>query len=923
MRIKWFFAAVVAVSVSLLATVARCIASADNPASSSLRAGPTTLHAQAYPIKGPTEGLEPQKLDFRYAPKRWQACIGLPDDPHKSMVGSDGGLYYDYGTGPFYGFDTRILAQLETQGPASDVAQSLHNPRIPIVITRQDFGGLTLHQRAWAGAPHADTVSQWAPHRVDYLWLRMVNNSTQPQTGRITLQIDSKEPLAWHGLPAHETDNANTRLVQSGPSHPGGADPNRTFCTISPACSSYEPPTLALRGGQGQAEPPAAGIRAKTPPAVNRGWADPNVACDPRFRDIFVGYRRPLVFTYPAKPKHKYRVAFGLIEGWHSKPGVRPLEIRIEGKTVRTIDLIADFGRNTPAVFIFDAEDQDGDGLLEMAVYSPQGAEDDNTILNLLWVFDAENAPTDKQLIAGVPDDRALAVTCPAKAAGPVKLLFEQKHLAPGEEYRALLTFHRGELASLRTTEDHAQYELDRAVKYWQNVDLPYGRIIIPDPAVQALLDSCIRNIYQARELRNGQPAFQVGPTCYRGTWAADGPFILESITYLGRAGETRAGLELQVDKDEGPQGVQFSKKSGLRLWMIWRHAQLTGDWDWLEKTWPKVEQNVNQILEYRQMTHSDPNAANFGLMPPGFGDGGLGGVHREYTNVYWTLAGLKAAVEMAQKLAKPSLSGWQDEYNDYWRTFDKARNRDKLADAAGNVYVPVTMKGEEAQPPQRGAWAFLQSVFPGRVFDPDDKLMLGTMAMLDANQREGLIFGTGWIADGIWNYAASFYAHAHLYLGHSQKAAATLYAFANHACPLLCWREEQNPKGQNENYVGDMPHNWASAEFIRLVRHLLILERGDELHLLGALPNAWAGPPRGLGPDHKIKMLDIPTSFGPVSLTVDIASSGKLAVIRVSPPRRDPPKVIAVHLENFQRPVKQVKTELKDGDFIVNISFE
>ncbi len=35
------------------------------------------------------------------------------------------------------------------------------------------------------------------------------------------------------------------------------------------------------------------------------------------------------------------------------------------------------------------------------------------------------------------------------------------------------------------------------------------------------------------------------------------------------------------------------------------------------------------------------------------------------------------------------------------------------------------------------------------------------------------------------------------------------------------------------------MPHNWASAEFIRLVRHLLILERGDELHLLEGLPRA------------------------------------------------------------------------------------
>ena len=33
------------------------------------------------------------------------------------------------------------------------------------------------------------------------------------------------------------------------------------------------------------------------------------------------------------------------------------------------------------------------------------------------------------------------------------------------------------------------------------------------------------------------------------------------------------------------------------------------------------------------------------------------------------------------------------------------------------------------------------------------------------------------------------------------------------------------------------MPHNWASAEFIRLVIHLLALDRGDELHLLEGFP--------------------------------------------------------------------------------------
>ena len=161
----------------------------------SIHAGSALVEAKVFPFKGPTEGLEPEKLDFRYAPGRWQACIGLPDDPHKSIVGSDGGLYYDYGGGRFYGFGTRILADLETQGTRSKIEQSLWHPRIPIVVTEQKIGGLTLRHETWAGAPYSENIAQWSPRRVDYLWLKMTNNSARPQTGRIVLQIDPKDSL--------------------------------------------------------------------------------------------------------------------------------------------------------------------------------------------------------------------------------------------------------------------------------------------------------------------------------------------------------------------------------------------------------------------------------------------------------------------------------------------------------------------------------------------------------------------------------------------------------------------------------------------------------------------------------------------------------------------------------------------------------
>jgi len=46
----------------------------------------------------------------------------------------------------------------------------------------------------------------------------------------------------------------------------------------------------------------------------------------------------------------------------------------------------------------------------------------------------------------------------------------------------------------------------ERAVAYWQKVPLPYNRVQVPDPQIQALIDSAIRNIWQAREIKDGPP---------------------------------------------------------------------------------------------------------------------------------------------------------------------------------------------------------------------------------------------------------------------------------------------------------------------------------------------------------------------------------------------------------------------------------
>jgi len=853
----------------------------------------TELVVDAFPLQGPTENLEPEVLDFRYQPGRWQACIGLPDDPYKTIVGSDGGLYYEYGKrGPQPynngqgSFGTRVLAELQADGKPGTCRQSLHNPRIPIVATEWEQGDWVVHQEAWAGVLRGESLETRTPQRVDYLWLTATNRSGESRRGTVALHIGSTSRL--------QLDPSRTRLVYEN-------EGQQAFCQFS---RPSQPPSASVQsretGGVLQVE-------AKSGATVTRNWARPNTDCAPCFRHVFVGFGQPLDFRFAAAGGRKFRVALGLIEGWHAEPGKRPVQVEVEGQGARALDLVKEYGRNVPVVLQFPALDTDGDGKVAVSVRPVGGAEDRNTILSALWVFPADAAHRDEDILAGKADSLALArvdADHMPSMPQPLRLTWDTGLVAAGQSFDLLVALPQGDGAKRSLNVGDPAAERQRAVQFWSRADLPLDRFTVPDPAVQDLLDSCIRNIYQAREIKDGRPAFQVGPTCYRGTWAADGPFILEAITYLGRAGEVLAGLEQQVDADSGPGGVEFSKKSGLRLWMIRRHGQLTGDRDWLQRMWPRVQREVNQIIEYRQTTRDDPTQANYGLMPIGFGDGGLGGKHREYTNVYWTLAGLKAAIDMAQELNDPAAAPWQAEYADYWQAFDKARHRDKLVDAAGNPYVPVTMKGELPQLPQRGAWAFLQSVFPGRIFAADDPLMRGTMAMLDANQREGLIYGTGWIEDGIWNYAASFYAHAHLWLGHGRKAAATMYAFGNHAAPLLCWREEQNPVGERPYYVGDMPHNWASAEFIRLVRHLLILERGRELHLLEGLPRAWTRP----GCVTELK--SVPTTFGDISLRLAVAADGRSATIALDPPRRTPAERLVVHLEHFAQGASNVRLD-------------
>ena len=153
---------------------------------------------------------------------------------------------------------------------------------------------------------------------------------------------------------------------------------------------------------------------------------------------------------------------------------------------------------------------------------------------------------------------------------------------------------------------------------------------------------------------------------------------------------------------------------------------------------------------------------------------------------------------------------------------------------------------------------------------------------MLEAEQVEGLPLGSGWVADGVWPYFSHFQANAWLWIGQGQKAAPLLYAIANHAAPVLNWWEEQSLRGKGKVCSGDMPHNWGSVEFVRQVRYMLVIERGNELHLFEGLPAQW------MQSGMATRMKGVLTEFGPVSFVLEASADGRQALAEVGRAQAD-----------------------------------
>lgn len=815
----------------------------------------------------------PLVVDHRYSIPWWQTAICLPDDPVKSLVGKEGQLFGDYGyrNGP-RSFSSSL--QFDARKKAVWKQQQLKSTSFPLVQTIKDAAGVRIEEETFLEIP--------APEKL-YSIVRFDSRRNLLDWSKPAIACDPAFQDAAEGIKGLSGEG----LVEFHIRVPAGAAHTVVlgFCEGKYEEAGQRPMRIHIEGAAQKDIDPVKDFGAHRPGTYQFASRDLD-------RD---GVLTVVVTNLPGA-KDRNAIVNGL---WMFNGQAPAAETIISGAANQQAVLYA----RCAAV-----------GMPERRYHSIITLKNTQSVpVNFESVLRYAGLDQLKQIgnIVQLDEFTRLSSSHGIKnivkdSAGHYTIALPAIALKAGETKQISLAVSRFFPDATVYTPSLAKSKLQQQLsEAWWKKNSPSAQAIqVPDAGVQAMVGASIRNIFQARDIRKGNKSFHVGPTIYRGLWLADGTYLLEVGTMLDYVKDVRSCIDylthFQLEEGGFEMITTFHKENGLVPIMLIRHAMLTQDKKWLEENWSVIEGCLKRINYLRAEALKDPSKPYYGLLPNGNVDGGI--QHgNDYSNTEYCLSGIKWAIKAARWLGKTTQADlWEKDFANWFAFFVEKARKDIRKDEKGNTYLPVMINNEQNHEAQRGQWAFCQSVYPGQLFDETPEVHQWaneTVDMLTDHRVQGLVISTGWMTDGLWTYFSSFYGHALQWLGKTEGIPQLLYDFANHSSPTMVWREEQKPNGKGNEEVGDMPHNWASAEFIRMVVHMIQIDRGNELHLFEALPQQWARP------GNITRLNGIRTPFGKINLALEVNAAGNTAQLSLQfLDKNNLPEKVVVHKDRWTK---------------------
>ncbi len=421
---------------------------------------------------------------------------------------------------------------------------------------------------------------------------------------------------------------------------------------------------------------------------------------------------------------------------------------------------------------------------------------------------------------------------------------------------------------------------LERTVAYWRGLMSKAARIEVPSrKATEALLAAhvCQLLVSDHGELHGGEGFYDT-------FYIRDGAYQVMELEEAGLddAAAKAIAFFLRRQRPDGRFETQRGQldANGQALWAIWQYYKITGDRAWLAKAYPQMLRATEWIRKARRQ--APPGSPFAGLLPaaPADGEHLWDGKHHIVGYDFWNLRGLLCTADAAKALGRVAdAARLQAEAADYRAAIDAAWKR------TGLPHFPPSWEKEGTH------WGNTETLWPTEIFPPDDPRVVALIRHARTKHGGGFLEGTiRWTGrPGVVHpYLSAYTTMASLVRGESERVVEDfhwylLHSTATHAFPEGIFYRRRFA------WFNTIPHPTGASNYALMLRHMLVHERGDELHLLPAVPDWW------LAEGRSIVVERAPTHFGPLSFRTRGTARG--VELSFQPPRRNPPARIILHL--------------------------
>jgi hypothetical protein len=409
--------------------------------------------------------------------------------------------------------------------------------------------------------------------------------------------------------------------------------------------------------------------------------------------------------------------------------------------------------------------------------------------------------------------------------------------------------------------------ELRATLAYWRRLYARAIQIQVPEPKVADTFYTSLANLVIPRyPASSGGWVQAVNKLQYNAFWLRDASFIVDAFDL--------AGLHDLAAQDLGffpswqqPDGLFISRPSqydgfGEALWAIGEHAVRTGDRGFAGRMLGPVERALEWFEAERT---SDP----WGLMPASApGDNELTTGHITGDNLL-AADGIEAAIATAKLAGRTDLaSRWQSDLDAFMTDL---RGRLAAAEAKTGGWIPPALEDNGGQD-----WGNLWAAYPGRVLAPDDPAVTATLRHVIAKFRDGI--ATYYSGAALHDYLGFRVFETQLLRGQQLDVVDGLYSELAHTTSTNGgWEVGILPHGARVLNDDVAPHGWFAAEYVALLRNMLVRESGRQLVLMGAVSPSW------LLPSRTIAVANADTTLGRLAYTLHATAGGAVLTWRAS----------------------------------------